>query len=301
MWTCALVAMIVFSADADIIYFKDGMKTICQEKAWEENEEVKCEYGGWVLSYQKSEVLRIVKTTPDKPTAPQKSKGQMVKNEPKIKTQNKPKETKPQKEGDSKNIKKPEGIAFYDPRRPFKYWSGPTSKHKTYREAVEALAKKYQKSPDWIQTHMGDTNDLEELHKNLANPKITVEISAEQPSQTESSGIEFYNPRRKNPYWTDESSQHKTFQDAIDTLAKKYDRSPTWVKENMGTSNDLNAIHQNLANPNSAESMTNPDSGRDEAESQPLHKTKTKSEPQPATSPSAVSSGSNGSAESNIE
>ena len=269
IWTWVFVTLIVSSANADIIYFKDGMKTICQEKAWEENEEVKCEYGGWVLSYQKSEVLRIVKTTPEKPAAPEESKDQIVKNEPKIKTQNKPKETKSQKERDSKIIKKPEGIAFYDPRRPFKYWSGPTSKHKTYREAVKALAKKYQKSPDWIQANMGDTNDLEELHKNLANPKITLEITAEQPSQTESSGIEFYNPRRKNPYWTDESSQHKTFQDAIDTLAKKYDRSPTWVKENMGTSNDLNAIHQNLANQNSAESMTNPDSGRDDVEPQP--------------------------------
>ena len=105
----------------------------------------------------------------------QKSKDQIVKNESKIETQKKPKDTKPQKESDSKIIKKPEGIAFYDPRRPFKYWSGPTSKHKTYREAVEALAKKYQKSPDWIQAHMGDTNDLEELHrhKEISGSKFT--------------------------------------------------------------------------------------------------------------------------------
>jgi hypothetical protein len=46
---------------ADTIYFKDGMKTVCQEKAWEEGQEVKCEYEGTVLSYQKKDVLRIQK------------------------------------------------------------------------------------------------------------------------------------------------------------------------------------------------------------------------------------------------
>jgi hypothetical protein len=49
------------AASADIIYFKDGMKTVCLEKAWEENGEVKCEYDGVVLSYKKSEVERIEK------------------------------------------------------------------------------------------------------------------------------------------------------------------------------------------------------------------------------------------------
>ena len=36
-------------AGADIIHFKDGMKTVCQGKAWEEKDEVRCEYGGGVL------------------------------------------------------------------------------------------------------------------------------------------------------------------------------------------------------------------------------------------------------------
>ena len=48
-------------ATADIIYFKDGMKTVCLEKAWEENGEVKCEYDGVVLSYRKEDVDRIEK------------------------------------------------------------------------------------------------------------------------------------------------------------------------------------------------------------------------------------------------
>ena len=56
-----LIALSPLGASADIIYFKDGMKTICQEKAWEENGEIKCEYEGVVLIYSKTDVLRIQK------------------------------------------------------------------------------------------------------------------------------------------------------------------------------------------------------------------------------------------------
>jgi hypothetical protein len=35
-----LIALSPLGVSADIIYFKDGMKTICQEKAWEENDEI---------------------------------------------------------------------------------------------------------------------------------------------------------------------------------------------------------------------------------------------------------------------
>ena len=61
-------------ASADIIYFKDGLKTICQGKAWEADGEVKCKYKGWTLSYQKKDVLRIVKTTPKVKTAKRAAK-----------------------------------------------------------------------------------------------------------------------------------------------------------------------------------------------------------------------------------
>jgi len=59
---CLFAGLIVLPARADIIYFKDGMKTICQGKAWEEDGEIKCEYGGWIISYQKNDVLRIEST-----------------------------------------------------------------------------------------------------------------------------------------------------------------------------------------------------------------------------------------------
>ncbi|MBT8365402.1 MAG: hypothetical protein KJP23_11915 [Deltaproteobacteria bacterium] len=65
---CLFPVFLAITADADIIYFKDGMKTICQDKAWEENDQVKCEYAGWILTYQKSDVLRILKSRSSKPT-----------------------------------------------------------------------------------------------------------------------------------------------------------------------------------------------------------------------------------------
>ena len=66
-----LIFLLPHLGKADIIFFKDGMKTVCQEKAWEEGQEVKCEYEGTVLSYQKKDVLRIeqIRTEEKEPPA----------------------------------------------------------------------------------------------------------------------------------------------------------------------------------------------------------------------------------------
>ena len=234
--TYLFLYIIVLSANADIIYFKDGMKTICQEKAWEENGEIKCEYAGWVLSYPKKEVLRIVKTSTVKKTAPPKKKRRVHQ----INT----------KDGDTKKISPPkaDGNVFYNPRRPFKYWTGINSKHKSYKEAIQALANHYGHSPEWIQAHMGDTNDLEQIHQNLAKPVLDQETAVVQPSAPKSPGIVFYNPRRPFPYWTGKTLKHKSYNEAIQTLAAEYGQTPQWVQENMGKSNDLNEIRTNLKN-----------------------------------------------------
>jgi hypothetical protein len=226
--------LIVLPAKADIIYFKDGMKTICQEKAWEENGQIKCEFAGWVLTYPKEDILRIVKTNPIKQTTPPEKKrrvDQIV-----TKDSSTPKSAPP----------KTDGIAFYNPRRPYKYWTGPNSKHKSYREAIQALAKTYHRSPEWIQTHMGDSNDLLQIHQRLASPDLNRETDAVQPPPLPPPGIPFYNPRRSFPYWTSKTSKHKSYDEAIKTLAEKYGKSPQWVQDNMGNSNDLDQIHQNL-------------------------------------------------------
>jgi hypothetical protein len=65
------------------------------------------------------------------------------------------------------------GLLFYDPRRAEKYWVGPDSRSRTMEEAVDTLAKQYEQTPDWIVSHLGGTNDLVEIHRNLARSAAT--------------------------------------------------------------------------------------------------------------------------------
>lgn len=240
---CLIVGFTAFTADADIIYFKDGLKTICQDRAWEEDGQIKCEYAGWIISYQKTDVLRILKTTPAKHPADIEKKPQ-GRQKPEAAPNVSPKISPAKKKG----------VAFYDPRRPYKYWSDKNSKHESYNEAIQALAKKYKRSPEWIKAHMGDSNDLDEIHRNLANPNLSPHISDVSPSDGKAAGTVFYNPRRSYPYWIDASEKYKSYQEAIQALAQKYDRSPEWIQKNMGKTNDLAEIHRNLKTRQAAES-----------------------------------------------
>ena len=251
---CLFAGLSVFPAKADIIYFTDGMKTICQEAAWEEDGEIKCEYAGWVISYQKSDVLRILKTTRTKQTPPPQQTATANKTAPAKKTfQPDDKRPVPQTTAKGRVTEKiktapnqASGPVFYDPRRPYKYWADKDSKHKGYKQAIEALAKKYNCTPEWIQAHMGDTNDLAQIHHNLSKPQPIQTVKKALPGADQAPEVLFYNPRRPYPYRTGEKSKHKSYKEAIQTLAKKYDRSPEWIKLNMGVTNDLNEIHKNL-------------------------------------------------------
>ena len=59
------------------------------------------------------------------------------------------------------------GTRFYDPRRAEKYWSGQMTRHNTLKEAIDALARQYGVSSEWIEKHMGATNELLEIHGNI--------------------------------------------------------------------------------------------------------------------------------------
>ncbi len=240
---CLFLVLSAFTANADIIYFKDGLKTICQERAWEEDGQVKCEYGGWIITYQKSDVLRILHTTSPKRAAHPEKKPRVIK------------KTEPA-QGITQKVTPPEveGPAFYDPRRPDKYWTDKNTKHKNYKAAIQALAKKYDRPPEWIQANMGDTNDLAEIHRNLAEPDLDPTNTTAKPSVKKHPEIVFYSPRRPFPYWTDASTKHKSYTEAMQALAKKYERSAEWIQQNMGQTNDLSQIHQNLRTRQSAES-----------------------------------------------
>ena len=62
-----------------------------------------------------------------------------------------------------------EGIQFYDPRRPKKYWVGPTQRYDTLNAALKALAVHYNTTVQWVENHMGNTNTLAEIHTNIRN------------------------------------------------------------------------------------------------------------------------------------
>jgi hypothetical protein len=230
--------LLAFAARADIIYFNDGLKTICQERAWEEGDQVKCEYGGYIIVYKKSDVSRILRTSrPQNPTP-------KLKNEKKVEKRSGSHRSDLPKMTPSKTA----GLVFYDPRRPFKYWTAKNAKHKSYDEAIQALAKKYNRPPEWIKANMGDTNDLTDIHRKLAQQKplsTTTTQNAKQPIEKQPE-IEFYNPRRSSPYWTSASSKHKSFKEAIQAFASQYNRSPEWIRKNMGQTNDLGEIHSTL-------------------------------------------------------
>ena len=256
------VTLIPLNTGADIIFFKDGMKTVCKEKAWEEDGEIKCEYDGAILSYEKKDVIRIEKTIIEKQPEilpgkdPQvsikaaanqaTSVSEIKKPAPPGKNPLAPKNPKTfSKKIDSSKTK---GLQFYNPRRPQKYWTSATSKHHSFKEAIATLAKQYDRPPDWIQHHMGETNDLSEIHQNLSKGKLNTPAAIPGDDKEKIPETLFYNPRRPQKYWTSASSKHNTFQEAIAAMAKIYERTPQWVQQYMGTTNNLSEIHQNLAN-----------------------------------------------------
>jgi len=251
------IILVPLNISADVIFFKDGMKTVCHDRAWEEDAEIKCEYNGSILTYQKIDVLRIEKIKVDeefkKPLKKSHAPTSAPAKQPPAVKQAAP-DKKLQKLTNKDSNIKTKGSEFYNPRRPQKYWTSATAKHNTFKEAVAALAKQYNRSPDWIQHHMGNTNYLDEIHRNLSNKKLNAPTEIKEVDDERASEILFYNPRRPQKYWTSATAKHNTFKEAISALAKVYEHSQEWVQQHMGDTNNLNEIHQNLTHHKSAES-----------------------------------------------
>ena len=178
------------------------------------------------------------------------------------------------------------GVPFYDPRRAQHYWAGRQSRHTSLKNALAALARQYEREPGWVESHMGDQNDLGIIHSNLirqidketggpvvgkrsgagtesgmdaSDPGVAeqqdgprAESSTEPKDRTiieppgELKGILFYDPRRPEKYWTGKMTRYQTLRDALGALAGQYHVSPEWVAEQMGNTNDLWKIHHNI-------------------------------------------------------
>lgn len=223
-------------AGGDIIYFKDGMRTVCRHRAWEDANEVKCEYDGVILTYRKEDVEHIQKIMPTAPAEePTRDTGGQVES------------TMPTGALQTGTAAESASTPFYDPRRPFKYWSKRTSKHRTYREAIDALAAEFNQSAEFIETQIGSSNDLDEIRARLSGAQPSAPRAAVQTEPTKStSGIEFYNPRREFKYWISGTEKYRSYEEAIQALGREFGRPPEWVETHMGSDNDLTAVRENL-------------------------------------------------------
>lgn len=234
----------------DSIYFKDGMRTVCRNRAWEEKDEVRCEYDGGLLIYPKSEVIRIEKGPPfEDDTAGKRNPGQELKPAPQAAAVSPSPRVAP-----SAGSKPSSGVLFYDPRRIKKYWSSPTGHHDSYRDAIAALAADFDRPAQWIEENLGDTNDLEEIRDNLSAKKQPAPSAPVDPSDGPSGGgIEFYSPRRPQKYWTAQDARHNTFAEAMAAFAREFGKPAAWIESHMGDSNDLGLIRRALRDARLAE------------------------------------------------
>jgi hypothetical protein len=93
---------------------------------------------------------------------------------------------------------------------------------------------------------MGDSNDLAVIRETLSGRKQAVQPRTAEPQPDSPAGVEFYNPRRPEIYWTGPDSRHKSYAEAIQALAREFDKPVDWVERFMGDSNDTEEIRTAL-------------------------------------------------------
>jgi hypothetical protein len=232
---------------SDTIYFKDGMRTICEGSAREDGEDVHCNYDGGLLIYPKSDVAHIEKgrssAAPAESKPPGAAPGPLAAD---------PEPPRPGAVPPETAAAAP-GIAFYDPRRPQKYWSSETRHHDTLGAAIAALADEFKRPPSWIEDNLGDSNDLGEVRATLA-ARLQGPSAAQAPvASARGAAVEFYNPRRTPRYMTGPNAPHGSFQEALEALARDFNRPTDWVERHMGPANDVDQIRQSLRDAQASE------------------------------------------------
>ncbi len=183
---------------------------------------------------------------------------------------------------DQQIAQKNRAISFYDPRRSQRYWVSRKMKYTSLNAALDAMANMYDRSLQWVETHMGDENDLGIIHGNLIRQhksEATTATDEKKPTSADSKqdtsdpatqdgplheslpianghtnvspsviskGIQFYDPRRSEKYWSSKKARHSTLKEAVNALAKHYGVSADWIEIHLGESNDLAIIHHNI-------------------------------------------------------
>jgi hypothetical protein len=113
---------------------------------------------------RKTATANTGKTAPPPPAPPSKKPIQKAKTPAKpAKVKNTVRSSNPF----ASNLPDTEGPLFYNPRRPKKFWANESSRHNALDDALDALSDQYNRPVSWIESHMGASNSLQVIHRNL--------------------------------------------------------------------------------------------------------------------------------------
>lgn len=248
-------ALLVMAAPAGAdgsttIYFRDGTRTLCTNEAREKDGDVLCEYDGGLLIYRASDVARIEK---GRSVEPERHSPDLPEGEARRPPSSPP---APASETVSPPARPgPQGILFYDPRRPEKYWSSATRHHDTLREAIAAFAEEFNRPATWVEENLGDSNDLGDVRATLTERLSIPAGAVGDPAEAVDPALEFYHPRRPHKYMTGPDAGHDSFRAAIEALARDFDRPAEWIERHMGETNDVHQIRRSLKSARDAEAL----------------------------------------------
>lgn len=71
-------------------------------------------------------------------------------------------------------------LMFFNPRREQLYWASEASRHDSLDDAIAALADMYHRTPEWVQSHMGEENALQAIHQKLSTQQAIEKILEEK-------------------------------------------------------------------------------------------------------------------------
>lgn len=80
--------------------------------------------------------------------------------------------------GDGSHSETPD--LFYNPRRSLRYWASARSRYNSAEDAIASMAETYNRTPEWVNTHMGTGNQLPVIHQNLVAQQALEDRAAEE-------------------------------------------------------------------------------------------------------------------------
>ena len=187
--------------------------------------------------------LQTHKTKTAKPTRPTPGPGTSTESVAKL-----PSSSQSVVRSDEAIIKTNQGLSFYNPRRKKRYWASHDLTFDTLNDALKALAKIHHQSPQWVADNMGEENNLATIHANLIQRrKAELAAAGVKREPAKPSQLLFYVKGREYPYHVGSGKDFKTQAEAIDALASQYHQSADWVRQQIGSQNELEKIHRALS------------------------------------------------------